>query len=43
MDPFSVHYHHKTEQKLYTANWQSLFETQTKQSVPVLVQVVVSI
>ena len=30
---FSVHYHCKTEQKLYTANWQNYFETKTKRAL----------
>ena len=33
MNPFSVYYHGKIEEKLYTADWQNYFETKTKQNV----------
>ena len=36
MNPFSVHYHRKIEQKLYNADWQIQFKRKTKQSVSVL-------
>ena len=42
INSFSVHYHRKSERKLYAANLQNYFETKTKQSASVLVQVVVS-
>ena len=43
MNPILVLYNHKIEQKLHTANKQIQFETKTKQSVFVLVLIVLSI
>ena len=43
INPILVLYNHKIEQKLHTANKQIQFETKAKQSVFVLVLIVLSI
>ena len=43
MNSVSVLYYYKIKQKLYTTSWKNQFETKTKESVSVQVQVVVSI
>ena len=42
MSPISVLYHRNIEKKIYNVSWKNLFQTNTRQSVSVLVQVVVS-
>ena len=42
MSPISVLYHRNIEKKIYNVSWKNLFQTNTRQSVSVLVQVGVS-
>ena len=42
MSPISVLYHRNIEKKIYNVSWKNLFQTNTRQSVSVPVQVVVS-
>ena len=43
MSPISVLYRRNIEKNLYTASWQNQCETNTRQSVSILAQAVVSV